>query len=228
MSVTHHLLLIDKDPVRRESLAERLAFSEEFVILQSECAKKMTEKAQGERIDLAILDGGEIGLEGCEAIRQMRKSGFRSPVIMLGEAGTDASVILGLEAGANDYVTKPFSLMVLLARIRAQLRQYATSEDAVFQIGPYSFKPGAKLLIKDNGSRLKLTEKETAIIRLLLRAGQKLVSREKLLTEVWGYHASVATHTLETHVYRLRLKLATSPSAAGLIVTERGGYRLVP
>jgi DNA-binding response OmpR family regulator len=227
MPVTHHLLLVDSDGDRRQSLAEQLAFSEEFLVVQSACAAQATQKAQRERVDLAILDAGEPGPEGSEAVRRMRRSGFRSPVIMLGESGPDASVILGLEAGANDYVIKPFSVVVLLARIRAQLRQYASNEDAVFQIGPYSFRPGANLLIKDNGSRLKLTEKETAIIRLLIRAGQKLVSREKLLTEVWGYHASVATHTLETHVYRLRRKLASSPSAARLIVTERGGYRLV-
>ena len=101
----------------------------------------------------------------------MRRNGFRSPVIMLTAQGSDADTVLGLEAGANDYVVKPFKFAVLLARIRAQLRQYEASEDAVFQIGPYTFRPGSKLLTTDKGSKLKLTEKETAILRYLYRAG---------------------------------------------------------
>ena len=117
--------------------------------------------------------------------------------------------MLGLEAGANDYVIKPFKFAVLLARIRAQLRQYEASEDAIFQIGPYTFRPGSKLLTTDKGSKLKLTEKETAILRYLYRAGQKVVGRDILLAEVWGYNSNVTTHTLETHIYRLRQKIET-------------------
>ena len=116
---------------------------------------------------------------------------------------------------------------MLLARIRAQLRQYEASEDAVFQIGPYTFRPGAKLLINEKGSKLKLTEKETAILRYLYRAGQKVVGRDVLLAEVWGYNANVTTHTLETHIYRLRQKIETDPSNARILVTEPGGYKLI-
>jgi hypothetical protein len=141
-------------------------------------------------------------------------------VIVLTAQGSDADAVLGLEAGANDYVVKPFKFAVLLARIRAQLRQYEASEDAIFQIGPYTFRPGAKLLVNDRGSKLKLTEKETAILRYLYRAGAKVVSRDVLLAEVWGYNANVTTHTLETHIYRLRQKIETNPSTARILVTE--------
>ena len=141
----------------------------------------------------------------------MRRNGFRSPVIMLTGQGSDADTVMGLEAGANDYVAKPFKFAVLLARIRAQLRQYEASEDAVFQIGPYTFRPGSKLLANDKGSKLKLTEKETAILRYLYRAGRR-VSRDVLLAEVWGYNSNVTTHTLETHIYRLRQKIEADPS----------------
>ena len=88
--------------------------------------------------------------------------------------------------------------------------------------------PGSKLLTNEKGSKLKLTEKETAILRYLYRAGQKVVGRDTLLTEVWGYNSNVTTHTLETHIYRLRQKIETDPSNASILVTEPGGYKLIP
>jgi DNA-binding response OmpR family regulator len=167
-------------------------------------------------------------MDGRDAVRQLRRDGFRGPIIMLTAQGGDADTVLGLESGANDYVVKPFKFAVLLARIRAQLRQHEASEDAVFQIGPYTFRPGAKILVNEKGSKLKLTEKETAILRYLYRAGMKVVSRDTLLSEVWGYNAHVTTHTLETHIYRLRQKIETNPSSARILVTEPGGYKLMP
>jgi DNA-binding response OmpR family regulator len=148
---------------------------------------------------------------------------------MLTGADSDSDTILGLESGANDYVTKPFRLNVLLARIRAHIRQHEQSEDAVFVIGPYSFQPSAKLLIETTTEKkVRLTEKETSILKFLFRAGDKPVTRETLLDEVWGYNAGVTTHTLETHVYRLRQKIEKDPSNATILVTEPGGYKLVP
>ena len=167
-------------------------------------------------------------MDGREACRLMRKTGVGAPIIMLTGAVTDSDTILGLDAGANDYVTKPFKFAVLLARIRAQLRSHEASEDAVYHIGPYEFRPAAKALFDQAAKKIRLTEKETAILKYLYRAGEKPVSREELLTEVWGYNAGVTTHTLETHVYRLRQKIELHPSAAKLLLTEAGGYRLQP
>jgi DNA-binding response OmpR family regulator len=167
-------------------------------------------------------------MDGREACKLLRKNGFKGPIVMLTGQASDSDTILGLESGANDYVTKPFKFAVLLARIRAQLRQHEQSEDAVFTIGPYSFKPAAKMLLDDNGSKIRLTEKETSILKYLYRAGEKVVSRDVLLHEVWGYNAGVTTHTLETHIYRLRQKIEKDPSNAELLVTETGGYKLVP
>jgi DNA-binding response OmpR family regulator len=147
--------------------------------------------------------------------------------MLTGQDG-EADTILGLEAGANDYVTKPFRFAVLLARIRAHLRQHEASDDAIFTIGPFAFKPGAKLLVTEKGSKVRLTEKETAILRFLYRAGQRVIGRDVLLQEVWGYNASVTTHTLETHIYRLRQKIESDPARARILVTESGGYKLVP
>jgi DNA-binding response OmpR family regulator len=174
------------------------------------------------------MDVGLPDMDGRDAVRQLRRDGFRGPIIMLTGQASDADTVLGLESGANDYVVKPFKFAVLLARIRAQLRQHEASEDAVFRIGPYTFRPGAKILVSEKGSKLKLTEKETAILRYLYRAGTKVVSRDTLLAEVWGYNAHVTTHTLETHIYRLRQKIEINPSSARILVTEPGGYKLMP
>jgi DNA-binding response OmpR family regulator len=168
-------------------------------------------------------------MDGRELCRLMRRQGVKAPIIMLTAADTDSDTILGLEAGANDYITKPFKLNVLLARLRAHLRQHESSEDAVFQIGPYTFKPSGKLLVVNaNGKKVRLTEKEAAILKYLYRADGQIVPRDKLLSEVWGYNANVTTHTLETHVYRLRQKIEANPAKAVILVTEGGGYKLVP
>lgn len=228
MSNASRLLVVDDDQDLRDTLAEQLGLYDEFEVKTAETAGEAVSGVKGERIDLAIMDVGLPDMDGRDAVKVMRRNGFRSPIIMLTAQAGDADTVMGLEAGANDYVVKPFKFAVLLARIRAQLRQHEASEDAVFQIGPYTFRPGAKLLLNERGSKLKLTEKETAILRFLYRAGQKTVSRDVLLTEVWGYNASVTTHTLETHIYRLRQKIESNPSSARILVTEPGGYKLLP
>jgi DNA-binding response OmpR family regulator len=227
MSNVSHLLVVDDDRDLRDTLAEQLGLYEEFAVTTAETAGAALAQVRGERIDLTIMDVGLPDMDGREAVKLMRRGGFRNPIIMLTAQGSDSDTVLGLESGANDYVVKPFKFAVLLARIRAQLRQHEASED-VFSIGPYTFKPGAKLLVSERGSKLKLTEKETAILRFLYRAGQKVVSRDTLLAEVWGYNANVTTHTLETHIYRLRQKIEPNPSSARILVTEPGGYKLMP
>jgi DNA-binding response OmpR family regulator len=228
MSNAHRLLVVDDDRDLRDTLAEQLSLYDEFDLLTAENAASAVSQVKADRVDLAIMDVGLPDMDGREAVKIMRRNGFRSPIIMLTAQTSDADTVLGLEAGANDYVVKPFKFAVLLARIRAQLRQYEASEDAVFQIGPYTFRPGAKLLVSEKGSKLKLTEKETAILRFLYRAGQKVVGRDVLLAEVWGYNSNVTTHTLETHIYRLRQKIESNPSHARILVTEPGGYKLMP
>jgi|TARA_R110002072_G_scaffold12038_20_gene53064 DNA-binding response OmpR family regulator len=223
------ILLVDDDESLRASLCEQLRLHEEFVTIEAKTASEALELAKSEYFDAILLDVGLPDMDGREACRLLRRSGVKAPVIMLTAMDSDADTILGLESGANDYVTKPFRLGVLLARLRAQLRQHEQSEDAVFTIGPYSFRPAAKILLQDeNGKKVRLTEKETAILKYLYRAGDKTVGRDTLLGEVWGYNAGVTTHTLETHVYRLRQKIEPDPSNAEILVTEPGGYRLVP
>jgi DNA-binding response OmpR family regulator len=228
MAPTHRLLLLDDDDILRETLAEQLGQYDEFGLIQARNAQEAIVAARSERIDLAVMDVGLPDMDGRDAVKVMRRNGFKSPIIMLTAQSSDADTVLGLEAGANDYVVKPFRFAVLLARIRAHLRQHEGSEDAVFQIGPYTFQPGSKLLISNKGSKLKLTEKETAILRYLYRAGRKPVARDVLLKEVWGYNSTVTTHTLETHIYRLRQKIEPDTSRATILLTDPGGYRLEP
>jgi DNA-binding response OmpR family regulator len=181
------------------------------------------------RYDAVILDVGLPDGDGRDLCQRLRRHGVKVPIIMLTGSDEEADVVRGLDAGANDYVAKPFRMAELLARLRAQLRIFENSEDAVFSIGPYTFRPSAKLL-QDTGKnrRIRLTEKEAAILKFLYRAGTKPVGRQVLLNEVWGYNAAVTTHTLETHIYRLRQKIEPDPTNARLLLTEGGGYRLDP
>lgn len=222
------ILLVDDDDDLRDALSEQLAMYEEFALLQEANATNGMKTARSEQIDLLIMDVGLPDMDGREAVKLLRKGGFKAPIIMLTGHDTDSDTILGLEAGANDYVVKPFKFAVLLARIRAQLRQHEQSEDAVFTVGHYSFRPSQKMLIEEDGKKVRLTEKETAILKYLYRAEQKVITRDVLLEEVWGYNSGVTTHTLETHIYRLRQKIERDPSNAQLLVTESGGYKLVP
>ena len=222
------ILLVDDEDHLREALAEQLELHGEFVTTQAGSGAEALNIAKGGHFDLLLLDVGLGDLDGREVCKTLRKASVKCPIIMLTAADSDANTILGLESGANDCVVKPFKLTVLLARIRSHLRQHEQSEDAVFTIGPYTFRPSAKLLLEnDRNQQVRLTEKETSILKYLFRAGDKAVSRDVLLNEVWGYNASVTTHTLETHIYHLRQKIEIDPSSAEILVTAPGGYRLV-
>jgi len=221
------LLIVDDDADLRGAVAEQLE-AEGFATIESSTAREGVEAAQEQRPDLVLLDVDLPDMDGRDACRQMRHRGVVAPIIMLTAAAGDDETVQGLEAGANDYVTKPYKFAVLLARIRAQLRSHEHSEGAVFRLGAYEFRPANKILIDAQQRKIRLTEKETNILKYLYRAGEKPVSREELLAEVWGYNAGVTTHTLETHVYRLRQKIEADPANARLLLTEAGGYRLAP
>ena len=226
MSQNKKILIIEDDTLLVEELSEQLLMHEEFDVISAETASTGLAIAKSEAPDLILLDVGLSDQDGRETCKLMRKAGITTPIIILTGADSDADTILGLEAGASDYVTKPFRFGVLLARIRTRLRQYEMTESAQFNLGGYQFKPSVKTLVRDDQSKIRLTEKETNILRLLLRAGGETVARDKLLEEVWGYNAQVTTHTLETHVYRLRQKIEDDPSNSELLITETGGYRL--
>ncbi len=227
MTRAKKIILVDDDELLRETLLEQFNVHDELSVEPIETANAAIERVKEEaHIDLMLLDVGLPDMDGREACRIMRKNGFKSPIIMLTGADSEADTILGLDAGANDYVSKPFKFGVLLARVRAHLRSHEQSEDAVFKVGPYEFRPAVKMLVTPEDKKIRLTEKETSILKFLYRAGGKPVTRDVLLDEVWGYNSGVTTHTLETHVYRLRQKIEPDPSSASILLTESGGYRL--
>ncbi|MDP2356523.1 MAG: response regulator transcription factor [Beijerinckiaceae bacterium] len=228
MPQVRKILIADDDDDLRSTLAEQLDLNEEFSTIQAGTAKAAIEAARQESPDLVIMDVGLPDMDGRQAVLLLRNEGFKNPVIILTGHTSDEDAVVGLDAGANDYVLKPFRYAVLLARIRAHLRQHEASDDAVFQIGTYIFKPSSKHLVSEKGGKLRLTEKETAILKFLYRANAGVVTRDVLLREVWGYNANVTTHTLETHIYRLRQKIEKDPANAQLLVTDSGGYKLIP
>jgi DNA-binding response OmpR family regulator len=228
MTTKKRLLLVDDDDMLRSTLKEQLSLHDEFSVAEAANATAGIKTLKAEQADLVVLDINLPDMDGREACKLMRRNGFKGPIIMLTGQSSDSDVILGLDSGANDYVVKPFRFAVLLARIRSQLRQHEHSEDAQYRVGPYVFKPSAKVLVREDNKKIRLTEKETAIIKFLYRAGEQSVGRETLLTDVWGYNAGVSTHTLETHIYRLRQKIERDPSHAEILVTEGGGYKLIP
>jgi DNA-binding response OmpR family regulator len=228
MHAAHKILIVDDDAALRQSLAEQLDRDGEFVSVECETAGEALETVGRERFDAILLDVGLPDMDGRELCRALRNASVTVPIVMLTAADSDGDTVQGLDAGANDYVTKPFRLNVLLARLRAHLRQSERRDDAVFAIGPYTFQPGAKLMTDALArKKVRLTEKETAILRYLYHAGDRATGRATLLGEVWGYNAAVTTHTLETHVYRLRQKIERDPANAEILVTEPGGYRLM-
>ena len=221
------ILLVDDDKDLSDALVEQLSLYDEFDIQQEETATAGIKAAKEGHVDLVVMDVGLPDMDGREAVKLLRKNGVKAPIILLTGHDSDSDEILGLEAGANDYITKPFRFAVLLTRIRTHLRQHEQSEDATFTIGHYTFKPASKMLIDESGGKVRLTEKETAILKYLYRSGERTITRDVLLSEVWGYNSGVTTHTLETHIYRLRQKIERDPSQAAILVTEAGGYKLV-
>ena len=227
MASKHKILLVEDDDVLAEVLAEQLSLHNEFTLVRAETARAALDTVGSENFDLILMDVGLPDQDGRETCKIMRRDNIATPIIMLTGAASDADTILGLDAGANNYVTKPFRFGVLLARMRAHLRSHENSDQANLIIGPYVFRPAMKLLERQSdGERIRLTEKESNILKFLHRADAAAVPRETLLHEVWGYNAQVSTHTLETHIYRLRQKIEADPSAAALLVTVEGGYKL--
>jgi DNA-binding response OmpR family regulator len=231
MSSGRPILIVEDDDALRQVLADQVSSSGVFQSIEAatldEAARHLS--APEARFDSIILDINLPDGDGRDFCARIRKQGHSMPIIILTGAAEENDVVSGLNAGANDYIAKPFRANELLARLHAQLRLFDTSEDAVFTIGPFTFRPSAKLLMRvATKQRIRLTAKEVDIIKFLYRNAKRVVSRQMLLDEVWGYNAGVTTHTLETHVYRLRQKIESDPANCRLLMTAPGGYRLDP
>lgn len=224
--IARTILIIEDDEILRKTLVEQISIYNEFDILEADSAICGLEFAEKNNVDLIIMDIGLPDMDGRKAITLLREKEFRAPIILLTGHDSETDTVLGLESGANDYVTKPFKFSVLLARIRAQLRHFEQSDNVTFPIGNATFHPYSKTLVGKGGRIIRLTEKESSILKLLLRSDDHSVSRKDLLEKVWGYHAGVETHTLETHMYRLRQKIEPDPGHKQLLKAIPGGYKL--
>jgi DNA-binding response OmpR family regulator len=226
MASGKRILLVDDDAHLRAALTEQLA--EDFLTVEAATAAEGQALALSQAFDAILLDVGLPDQDGRALCRVLRVAGIACPILMLTGATEEHDMISGLDAGASDYVITPFRIGELMARLRAQLRQHAAAEDAEYAIGAFRFQPARKLLVAaETGARIRLTDKETAILRHLHRAVGQVVPRDALLGAIWGYNSEVNTHTLETHIYRLRQKIEADSANATLLVTAPGGYRLV-
>jgi len=219
------VLIIDANKAQREATAFELRLHD-YEVVETETGEKGVEAAVDLRPGLVLLDVDLPDMDGRSACRIMRKRGVTSPILIVTERATDPDIIMGLESGANDYIARPIRFNVLLARAQTHLRIHGQTFSASFRLGSYEFRPSAKVLIDQNQRRIRLTVKETDILAYLLQAEGRIVRREELLAEVWGYNTGATTHTLETHMYRLRQKIEPNPRFMRFLVTEDGGYSL--
>lgn len=221
------VMIVDPDPVRRRCLVDQLERDGEFTGLECDSAAAALHCHHRDPCEAAVIDGELLDQRAAELCRDLRGAGIAGPLIVLASPDIGPEQQDVLDAGASDWLVKPIRIGEMLARLRAGLCGVSV-EAGVLTIGPYLFRPAAKLLSDPaRGRKVRLTEKEVAILEFLYRAG-RTIGRDTLLGEIWGYHAGVATHTLETYVYRLRRKIERDPANAEILVTEPGGYRLLP
>lgn len=191
--------------------------------------KEGLEKGSTEKADIILLDVMLPLMSGIDVCRALRTRGIETPILMLTARGQEIDKVVGLEVGADDYVTKPFSIKELLARIRAHLRRAAKQvveiESFTFGDVELNFK---KYAARKGGQALDLSAREFEILRYLIRRRGEIVTRDQLLDEVWGYDSSPVTRTVDNHIAKLRQKIEQHPSEPRHIITvHRLGYRFV-
>ena len=221
------ILIVDDEPEMIRGLVDNLQF-EGYQTITAGDGERGLALALSEAPDLIVLDLMMPGLSGWDVCRTLRQKGLDIPVIMLTARGEETDQVRGLEMGADDYVTKPFSLRELLARIRAVLRRPGPRQKfEEFAIGDLRLHLRARQAFKA-GREVWLTRKEFDLLRYLVEHRSEVLTRERLLNEVWGYERFPTTRTVDTHILRLRQKLESDPERPTYIVTVHGhGYRFV-
>ena len=220
------LLIVDADAYLRSTLRQQLVIEGFNDVFEAGVVADLDTVLSHANPDLILLDIQMPDGNGINICQRLRRNGFAKPIVMLTTKGAEGDIALGLEAGANDYIAKPLRLGALIARIRTQLRQFHASDDVRFEIGNLSFVPSNKMLHEIGSDRAQaLTEKEAKILKFLHRAFPSNVTKDELLAEIWEFQNGVSTHTLETHVYRLRQKISRLTKKQ-LVLTIEKGYRL--
>ncbi len=224
-----HILLLEDDETLRDIIAEQLTEQGAYKVSSIASAHAFQAELKGNfTYDAVLMDIGLPDGDGRDMCKLLREHGHTIPVLMLTSHSSDADIVSGFQVDATDYITKPFRFAVLLARLESHLKNWERQEDATYTIGPYRFHPTDQVLENiESGEKIPLTRKENVTLKQLYRAAGKRLSRQELLEKVWGYSEDIDTHTLETHIYRLRRKLKVNDSSQQLLVSEAGGYRLV-
>jgi len=221
------ILIVDDEPEMVRGLEDNLRF-EGYQTVAAPDGRRGLALALSEAPDLILLDVMMPGMSGWDLCREIRQRGLDVPVIMLTARGEEVDRVLGLELGADDYVTKPFSLRELMARIRAVLRRPGPRQKfEEFAFGTVRVHLRARQAFK-GGHEVRLTRKEFDLLRYLVEHPGEVITRDRLLDEVWGYERFPTTRTVDTHILRLRQKFEDDPERPAHILTAHGqGYRFV-
>jgi DNA-binding response OmpR family regulator len=220
------ILLINNDKDLGEALAFQLTLDKKYEIVETSGETSAFSQINNNFCDLVIVNSQSSALNGYNVTKSLRLAGFKKPIIMLIKQNSNLDIADDQNRKADEYINKPFRYPVLLKSIETQLHKFKKSENTKYSIGNYIFKPNSKILESNKKRSIRLTEKENNILKFLYKHIGNIVSRETLLHEVWGYNSKVTTHTLETHIYRLRQKIEDDPSEACFLITETGGYKL--
>jgi two-component system alkaline phosphatase synthesis response regulator PhoP len=225
--MTPRILIIEDEPDLARGLAMNLT-AEGYRVDAETRGDAGLERALRDRPDLVLLDVMLPGMSGFDVCRGLRQRGFEAPIIMLTARAEETDRVVGLEIGADDYVTKPFGIRELLARVRVRLRRRAANAaDDVVRFGDVEIDFDRHDATRA-GRPVELTGKELEVLRLLTRHRGRVVSREQLLDEVWGYEHYPTTRTVDNHILRLRQKLEPNPSDPKFILSIYGeGYKFV-
>ena len=226
MNPSTKILLINNDKDLGEALIFQLRLGEKYKIIETSDETSSLAQINNNFCDLVIINSQSSALKECNLTKSLRLVGYKKPIIMLINRNSNLDIPDGHNHKADEYIIKPFRYPVLLKSIETQLHKFKKSENTQYSIGKYAFKPNSKILESNGGRSIRLTEKENNILNFLYKSSGNVVNRETLLHEVWGYNSKVTTHTLETHIYRLRQKIEDDPSKACFLITEPGGYKL--
>ena len=226
MNPSTKILLINNDKDLGEALVFQLTLVEKYQIIETSDETSALAQINNNFCDLVIINSQSSALKGYNLTKSLRLAGYKKPIIMLINQNSNLDIPDNQNHKADEYIIKPFRYPELLKSIETQLHKFKKSENTQYNIGNYVFKPNSKILESNEGRSIRLTEKENNILKFLYKNLGNTVSRETLLHEVWGYNSKVTTHTLETHIYRLRQKIEDDPSKACFLITEPGGYKL--